>query len=115
MHDGETHRAALFREILEGLNLDPATASILLAHQPRHLEVPESAGLSLQLSGHTHLGQSWPVSLIVRRIFGPFAYGLNRFRNLQVVTSSGAGSWGPPMRVGSRSEIVLIRLRAATA
>jgi predicted MPP superfamily phosphohydrolase len=48
--------------------------------------------------------------LLVSRIFGAFAYGLHRVGRLQVFTSYGAGTWGPPLRVGTKSEIVLIRL-----
>jgi predicted MPP superfamily phosphohydrolase len=113
VHDSETHRPDHYREILRRVRIDPARASILLVHQPAHLRIPEEAGISLQLSGHTHRGQFWPWSILVRRIYGPFAYGLNRLGRMQVCTSSGAGSWGPPMRVGSKSEIVLLTLRAA--
>jgi predicted MPP superfamily phosphohydrolase len=61
----------------------------------------------LQLSGHTHSGQLFPFTLFTRRAFGNFTYGLQRFGGLQVYTSSGAGSWGPPMRVGTHPEVVL--------
>ncbi|MDB6127878.1 MAG: Metallophosphoesterase [Verrucomicrobia bacterium] len=114
VHDSETHRPKIYAEILERARIDRGQASILLAHQPGHLEVPEDAGVSLQLSGHTHGGQFWPWSLLVRRIYRRFAYGLNQHGALQVFTSSGAGSWGPPMRVGTRSEIVVLRLEAKT-
>lgn len=110
VHDSETHRRDGYREILQRARIDRARPSILLAHQPAHLDVPEAAGISLQVSGHTHRGQSWPWSLLVHRIYGPFAYGLNRRGRMQVCTSSGAGSWGPPMRVGTKAEIVLLRL-----
>jgi predicted MPP superfamily phosphohydrolase len=111
VHDAETHRPAMFHQLLQHAGINRNAPSILLAHQPRHLEIPEREGISLQLSGHTHGGQFWPWTLLVRRIYGPFAYGLNRRGSLQVVTSSGAGSWGPPMRVGTRSEIVLLTLQ----
>jgi len=68
----------------------------------------EQAGVSLQLSGHTHGGQVFPFSWITRRAFGKFTYGLQRFGALQVITSSGVGTWGPPMRVGTHHEVVLI-------
>ena len=110
VHDGETHRPATYREILRHAAIERDRPSILIAHHPAHLEIPEAEGISLQVSGHTHQGQFWPWSLLVKRIYGPFAYGLNRFGNLQIFTSSGAGSWGPPMRVGTKSEIVLLRL-----
>ena len=80
-----------------------------MSHAPHRLEIPERAGISLQLSGHTHHGQMIPFTWIVDRIFGPFAYGLHRFGNMMVYTSCGAGTWGPPMRVGPDPEIVVLR------
>jgi predicted MPP superfamily phosphohydrolase len=110
VHDSEAGDPAELRDILRQVRLDPQQPSILLAHRPQNLAVAEQAGISLQLSGHTHQGQLWPWPLLVSRIYGPFAYGLHRFNRLQVYTSSGAGTWGPPLRVGTNSEIVLIRL-----
>jgi len=108
VHDAEASDPRKFREILARVGVNRAQPSILLSHQPAHLGIAEEAGVSLQLSGHTHSGQFWPWNLVVRRIYGPFAYGLHRFRRLQVLTSSGAGTWGPPVRVGTRAEVVLI-------
>ncbi len=97
------------RTFLEGLNLKGGPASILLNHVPNRLPLAEHAGVSLQLSGHTHGGgQIFPFNFITRRAFGKFTYGLQRFGEMQVYTSSGAGTWGPPMRVGTHSEIVLL-------
>jgi hypothetical protein len=110
VHDGEAEDARQFEKILREAELDSGRASLLLTHRPANLAIAEAAGVSLQLSGHTHQGQCWPWSWIVYKVHGPFAYGLNRFGNLQVLTSSGAGTWGPPMRAGTKSEIVLIRL-----
>lgn len=98
-----------FRSILRQMELDRNVASILLVHNPNHLPVAAEAGISLQLSGHTHRGQYFPFTAIVSRIYGKYAYGLNRFGDLAVYTSCGAGTWGPPMRLGSNPEIVLIR------
>jgi hypothetical protein len=81
---------------------------ILLNHAPTRLPIVEQAGFSLQLSGHTHGGQFLPYTWITRRIYGRFTRGLHRFGSLQVYTSTGAGTWGPPMRVGTRPEIVLL-------
>jgi uncharacterized protein len=89
--------------------LDRNRASILLTHAPDHPDIAEAAGFSLQLSGHTHLGQYIPFTWMVRRIYGRFAYGLSRIGQMQVFTSSGAGTWGPPLRLGSNSEIVILR------
>jgi predicted MPP superfamily phosphohydrolase len=109
IHDGAARDERTFREILARAHLDPARPSILLNHQPSRLSIPREAGISLQLSGHTHHGQFWPWTHLVARVYGPFAYGLNRSAGLQVITSSGVGTWGPPLRVATRSEIVLIR------
>ena len=113
LHDRETHSPEGFRAVLERAGLKPGLASILLVHRPSNLSVPEQAGISLQLSGHTHGGQFWPWTLIAKRVHGKFAYGLSRLGQMQVFTSSGAGTWGPPFRLGTRSEVVLIRLEAA--
>jgi len=109
VHDRDSASEENFRSILRQADLDRNVASILLVHNPNHLPVAAEAGVSLQLSGHTHRGQFFPFSKIVSRIYGKYAYGLNRFKDLQVYTSCGAGTWGPPMRLGSNPEIVLIR------
>jgi predicted MPP superfamily phosphohydrolase len=98
-----------FRSILAKAALDPNVASILLVHDPNLLSIAVEAGISLQLSGHTHRGQFFPFTKIVSRIYGIYAYGLHRFDDLQVYTSCGVGTWGPPMRLGSNPEIVLLR------
>jgi hypothetical protein len=97
-----------FRSILGRAALDPDVASILLVHNPNRLPIAAEAGISLQISGHTHLGQFFPWTTAVSRMYGPFAHGLHYLGDLAVYTSSGAGTWGPPMRLGSHSEIVLI-------
>ncbi len=98
-----------FRSILRGVDLDRDQASILLTHVPNRLPIAEEEGIGLSLSGHTHGGQFFPYTWIVSRIWGQASYGLKRLGNLLFYTSSGAGTWGPPMRVGTTPEIVLIR------
>jgi predicted MPP superfamily phosphohydrolase len=97
-----------FTSVLQGIRLDRNRASILLTHAPDHPEIAEAAGVSLQLSGHTHLGQFIPWSWMARRIYRQFVYGLSRIGKMQVFTSSGAGTWGPPLRLGSNPEIVVL-------
>ncbi|MGA9423949.1 MAG: metallophosphoesterase, partial [Terracidiphilus sp.] len=108
---GVSYRDAAYpmhlRTFLDGLALNGAP-SVLLNHVPSRLPIVEQAGVSLQLSGHTHGGQLVPFTWFTRRAFGKYTHGLQRFGRLQVLTSSGAGTWGPPMRVGSQSEVVLI-------
>ena len=98
-----------YRSILQGLHLDRQRASVLLLHAPVRLPISEEEGISLQLSGHTHGGQFFPWTLVGRRVWGKFNHGLERFRNLQIYTTYGAGTWGPPLRVATKPEIVLIR------
>ncbi len=102
-----THPLQL-RSFLESLHLAGGPASILLNHVPSRLPIVEVAGVSLQVSGHTHGGQLFPFTWITRRAFGKYTYGLHPFGKLQVLTSSGVGTWGPPMRVGTAPEVVLI-------
>ena len=110
---GVPYRSAVrhgeFASVLHGVRLDRDRASILLTHAPDHPEVAEAAGVSLQLSGHTHLGQFIPWSWMARRAYRQFVYGLSRIGRMQVFTSSGAGTWGPPLRLGSNPEIVLLQ------
>src|SRR3984957_1794499 len=101
-----TH-ATHFGSVLEAIGLDRERASVLLTHAPDHVAVAEAAGIGLQVSGHTHLGQFIPYTWIAARIYREFVYGLNRIGKMLVYTSSGAGTWGPPLRVGSQPEIVL--------
>ncbi|MGO8757596.1 MAG: metallophosphoesterase [Terracidiphilus sp.] len=96
------------KAVLDGLRPDRTRPAILLNHAPTRLPIVEQAGFSLQLSGHTHGGQFFPFTWLTRRVFGRFTSGLHRFGSLQVCTSTGAGTWGPPMRVGTRPEIVLL-------
>lgn len=93
---------------LDSLHPDRAEPAILLLHSPTRLPIVEQAGIAVQLSGHTHKGQLFPFTWLTRRVFGKFTYGLHRFGTLMVYTSSGAGTWGPPMRVGTAPEIVQI-------
>ncbi|MBX7059506.1 MAG: metallophosphoesterase [Leptospirales bacterium] len=80
---------------------------VLLAHQPRSVFAAAEAGADLVLSGHTHAGQYFPGTLIVRLV-QPFVVGLGRFRDTQVYTSPGTGYWGPPLRLGTRAEITIL-------
>ena len=94
--------------VMRGVPLDRQRASILLTHAPDDPAAAEALGFSLQLSGHTHLGQFIPWSWMARRVYRQFVYGLSRIGRMQVFTSSGAGTWGPPLRLGSNPEIVLL-------
>lgn len=88
---------------------DPNMPVILLDHTPFHLEEAMENGIDLQLSGHTHDGQMFPINLIVAKIYED-AWGYLRKGNTQYYVSSGVGTWGPPIRTGSRSEIVNLKI-----
>jgi predicted MPP superfamily phosphohydrolase len=109
---GVTYRDAThgehFRRTLRRTGFDRGQASILLTHAPDRVQVSAEEGISLQLSGHTHHGQFWPWTLAAERMYGKFVYGLQSLGEMQVYTSTGAGTWGPPLRVGSSPEIVAI-------
>ncbi len=96
------------RSILDKMAVDRNRPAILLNHVPNRLPLVEQAGFNLQISGHTHGGQIFPFSWFTQMAFGRFTHGLHRFGALQVLTSTGAGTWGPPMRVGTAPEVVLI-------
>ena len=87
----------------------PAHVKILLAHQPKNIFDAARAGFDLQISGHTHGGQFYPWNLFAG-IAQPFVKGLHRHQNTQIYISGGTGYWGPPIRLGSPSEITLLKL-----
>lgn len=90
-------------------NLDEKLPLILMDHQPVDIKAAQNAGVDLQLSGHTHKGQFLPFGLITRRVFR-IDYGYLKLEPMQVIVSSGAGTWGPPVRIASLSEVVDIRI-----
>lgn len=82
---------------------------ILLAHQPRSIFEAAKAGYDLQLSGHTHGGQMIPWQFLTR-LAQPYMEGLYKHENTWIYVNKGTGYWGPPLRIGARSEITVIRL-----
>lgn len=88
--------------------LDPARTSITLYHEPTHITEFRQSGTSLLLSGHTHVGQVWPLNYITRAVYHGYDFGLHEEGSFNQYTSSGTGTWGPPMRTGNRPEIVKI-------
>lgn len=91
---------------------DKERACVLLAHQPKGIELADELGVDLQLSGHTHGGQMFPWNFAVR-LQQPFVAGLHRLSRAQIYVSKGTGYWGPPMRVGAPAEITEIELVAS--
>ncbi|MCP4751720.1 MAG: metallophosphoesterase [Proteobacteria bacterium] len=85
---------------------------VLLAHQPRSLFEAARAGFDLQISGHTHGGQYFPVNLLAR-LANPYLAGLHKHGDTWIYVNRGTGYWGPPMRTGSISEITSLTLISA--
>ena len=84
---------------------------LMLDHQPVDLKINDELGYDLQLSGHTHGGQMFPVVLISDILgFGEMNYGYRKLNHMQVVVSSGIAGWGYPLRTGSHSEYVIVNI-----
>jgi predicted MPP superfamily phosphohydrolase len=96
--------------ILNAAGLDDSLPVVVLDHQPVHIEEAENAGVALQISGHTHDGQMFPIGLINGLIY-ELNWGYLRKGGTQYYVTSGAGTWGPPIRIGSRAEIVRFRMK----
>ncbi len=103
------------RKSIEGLiqGLDKSLPIILMDHQPFHLEEAAKNNIDLQISGHTHHGQLWPFNLITKRIF-EVSWGYKKKGSTHFYVSCGVGSWGPPVRIGNRPEIMHIKITFAT-
>ena len=91
-------------------NLDKNKPIFLIDHQPREFDEVSAARVDLMVSGHTHKGQMFPGNLITNAIYENH-YGLLTKDNLHTIVSSGYGIWGPPFRIGSRSEVVEIYVK----
>ncbi|MGA1848073.1 MAG: metallophosphoesterase [Thermoplasmatota archaeon] len=81
---------------------------VLLNHQPLHFRKAAELGVGLMLSGHTHSGQMWPAGFVTKAIFKDGDRGLNRVGDSYLYVCIGTGSWGPPMRVGAPSELIVL-------
>ncbi|QUH26458.1 metallophosphoesterase [Serpentinicella alkaliphila] len=98
----------VIKELLNGVDKD--LYNILLIHQPLGFEKSTELGIDLQLSGHTHGGQIPPLSIIVYLVY-KYSYGLYSFNKSHIYTTSGTGTWGPPMRLFTKSEMVLLEIK----
>lgn len=106
--DDFSNKSAPREEALAKL-VDFSKPSILLDHQPYNLTQKAKLGFDMQFCGHTHKGQIFPVSLIPNLIF-EMGYGYKKIENCHSFVSSGISLWGPPFRVGTQNEILVINL-----
>jgi len=102
-----SHRKSL-KQIVE--TIETNHPMILLDHTPYKLEEAQKNNIALQLSGHTHHGQIWPANIITGMIY-EISWGYKKKGNTHYYVTSGAGTWGPPVRTGSKSEIVHIKIQ----
>jgi uncharacterized protein len=99
------------RKSLEDIlaNVNPEKPLILLDHKPNTFEQAVNNKIDLQLSGHSHNGQLWPLNLITSMIYD-INWGYTKINNTQFYVTCGYSTWGPPIRLGSYPEIVSIIL-----
>ena len=96
-----------FKDLLN--SVDMTLPVILTVHNPGRIKEAVESGADVMLSGHAHNGQLWPITLITNIIY-EVSYGYKKIGNTHAYVSSGYGSWGPPVRIGTSTEIVLMRL-----
>ncbi|WP_291322080.1 metallophosphoesterase [Desulfonatronospira sp.] len=101
------HQENVTRELTR--QLDPENYNILVSHRPWGFEIARDAGVDLHLAGHTHKGQIFPFRFFVRLKYD-HVYGIRRLNDSALIVTSGAGSWGPPIRVLAPPEIVLVKI-----
>ena len=89
---------------------DAAKPTLLLDHQPYEVAKKDSLGIDIQFSGHTHRGQVWPLSLLVDNIYEQ-SHGYRKWTHSHVYVSSGLSLWGPPFRIGTNSDMLVMTIR----
>lgn len=97
------------RPIAQALADRPPAATLLLSHSPQDFDQAGNAGVDLMLCGHTHGGQVWPFSYLVRNRY-PLLNGRYHLGNMTVIVTRGAGTWGPRMRLWQPGEILHVTL-----
>ena len=91
-------------------DLDLKRPSVFLNHAPLDFKKATSLGIGLELSGHTHGGQLWPIGYVTKLIYKDGDRGLHRRGNSYLYISKGGGTWGPPLRVGASPEMSIMKL-----
>ena len=98
------------QSVLQELEIDKNIPTVLLHHGPSGIKYAEQANVDLYLAGHTHGGQMWPFTIFADYIFEVHR-GLHKINNTNVYVCEGTGTFGPPMRIGSKSEMTIINLK----
>ncbi len=106
--DRSNRNRASVEELMAGVQ--KGLPVIMMDHQPYELGLKDSLGVDLQLSGHTHRGQIWPMNLLIDRMYEQ-SHGYRKWDNSHVVVSSGLSLWGPPFRIGTESDLWVINVK----
>jgi predicted MPP superfamily phosphohydrolase len=107
--DDANDRRQVEKELVN-IKIDPSKFNVLLYHRPDGVEAAREAGIDLMLTGHLHGGQVFPFNLVIMLFYQPMR-GFHHFDGIYLNISTGTGTWGPPMRLGSSSEITRIKLK----
>lgn len=107
MYNRNGRKRKTLSELLK--DIDKSMPVILMDHQPYHLEDAEQNGVDVQLSGHTHHGQMFPLNLITKKIYEK-SWGYLKKGATHYYISCGAGTWGPPIRIGNHPEVIELNL-----
>ena len=94
-------------DLLKSVNLNKTI--VLVDHQPDAIDYHSTLPINVQLSGHTHHGQMWPINYITERIY-TLDYGYKEINGRHFFTSAGYGFWGPPFKTTARSEVWMISI-----
>lgn len=89
---------------------DSTKPTLLIDHQPYEVAKKDSLGIDIQFSGHTHRGQVWPLSLLVDNMYEQ-SHGYRKWNHSHAYVSSGLSLWGPPFRIGTKSDMLVMRVR----
>ena len=106
---GETNRKSP-QELTAAL--DPSKPILMMDHRPKEYEAAAAAGVDVDMSGHSHGGQLFPVTLLTDAMYA-LNWGYRQMGSLHAVTTCGVGFWGPPMRIGTDCEIVQMEIAFA--
>lgn len=96
------------RELVSKVENDKLIISV--DHQPKNIKEVKDSGVDIALSGHTHKGQFFPINYITGKMYD-IDYGKLQKDNFTLIVSSGYGTWGPPIRLATPSEIVKIKVK----
>ena len=89
---------------------DSTKPTLLIDHQPYEVAKKDSLDINIQFSGHTHRGQVWPLSLLVDNMYEQ-SHGYHKWNHSHVYVSSGLSLWGPPFRIGTKSDMLVMRVK----